>query len=79
MIEPETQPGDDGANDSASNDVEAVMLEIRVACRADVQSEADWNQGEEDTMSWRSGGLVTVFDSMMSTLAGKSFRNEVVI
>ena len=71
MIEPETQPGDDGANDSASNDVEAVMLEIRVACRTDVQSDANRNQRKNYTVDWRSGGLATVFDAIITASAVK--------
>lgn len=67
MIEPETQVSDDGADDGAGDDVDASMLEIRVARRADVESEADWNQGEKDSIGWRSGGLIAVLDSVVES------------
>jgi len=79
VIQPEAQVSDDGADDSAGNDVEASMLEIRVARRTDVQSEADWNQGENDTIGWGGGGLVTVFHSIITASAGESCRDGAVI
>jgi len=59
MVPPEAEVRTHDADEGAEEDVEAVVAEVGVAGRADVDGGADGDEGDDEGVGWGRGGLVT--------------------
>ena len=58
MVPPETEVRAHDADEGAEEDVEAVVAEVGVAGRADVDGGADGDEGDDEGVDWGRRGLV---------------------
>ena len=58
MVPPKAEVRTHDADEGAEEDVEAVVAEVGVAGRADVDGGADRDEGDDEGVGWGRGGLV---------------------
>lgn len=58
MVPPKGGPGAYEAHQGAENDIEAVVAEVGVARRGNVDGHADGEKGQDEQVGWRGGGLI---------------------